>query len=170
MDADKADFLRPLTDYLQVANKESDRGKVLVAMSQIDRMLEEILLAFLAEGQSTKSLFQGPNAPMNSLFNKSNLSHSLGLISAAELTTIGIMRKVRNSFAHSVSATFDDPPLTKLALTIDFGIEAITRVDQEVAGNPRARFAMSSVSLITSLYNRAHYVSKEKIKKTDWTK
>ncbi len=168
MDEATSKFLKPLMDYLEVSNNESDRGKVLVAMSQIDGMLEKILLAFLLDGKATNDLFKGPNAPMRSLFNKANFSLSLSLISTVEFSAIGIMRKIRNSFAHSVSATFDDPKIEKLALTLDFGIAGIIAVDEEIAADARTRFSMSSVSLINSLYNRAHYVSKNKIRETDW--
>lgn len=168
MKAAEAEFLKSLTDYLQVSNKESDRGKVLVAMSQIDGMLEEILLAFLSHGPATDQLFKGPNAPLGSLFNKSNFARSLGLLSEKEFLAIGTMRKIRNAFAHSVSATFDDQSLQSHIGSLSFGIDSLLSADDKVAKEPRTRFSMCSISLVSNLYNRAHFVSKNKIKETSW--
>lgn len=162
------DYLKPLVDYLGVSNQESDRGKVLVALAQIDTMLEAILRSFLIRGDATEKLFDGPNAPLASLFNKLNVARALGLVSEDESACINTLRKIRNEFAHSVHARVDDPKISALIIKLKFGLSALIERSDQVLLDERARLSMSATSLITSLYNRSHYVDKQRRSDTTW--
>jgi hypothetical protein len=168
MDADQEQFLRPLMAFLDVSNKESDRGKVLVVAAQIDGMLEDILRAFLINGKQSDALFDGPNAPCSSMFNKANIAVALGLISQSEFEEIEIIRRIRNEFAHSVHRTMQDPRIADRIACLEIGLERLIEIDDPAIADPKTRFSMSSVSLVSSLYNRAHYVSKRSANCIDW--
>ena len=162
------DYLTPLTNFLSVSSNETDRGKVLVATSQIDGMLEDILRAFLMDSVPTDQLFAGPNAPLSSLFNKANLAKSLGLIDDNEHQAISIMRKIRNDFAHSVHANFDNPRTSDQVANLTFGLKSLVDQSDPIIESPKTRFSMSAVSIISSLYNRAHFVSRQKRTASEW--
>jgi hypothetical protein len=164
------DYLKPLIDYLGVTNQESERGKVLVAVAQIDAMLEAVLKSFCVEGDATTKLFDGPNAPFSSLFNKANAAKALGLISEDEWSTINVLRKIRNEFAHSVHMSMKDPKISTLVKKLSFGLGILVERDDPVLDNESARFGMCTSSVISSLYNRAHYVALQRRPETVWPK
>ena len=168
MDAKQEQFLRPLMAFLDVSNKESDRGKVLVAAAQIDGMLEDIVRAFLIKNNQSKALFDGPNAPCSSLFNKANIASALGLISYNEFQAIDIIRRIRNMFAHSVDLSMSDPKVADRVACLEIGIEKLINTNDPVITESRSRFSMCTTSLISSLYNRAHYVGKQSVKTFAW--
>lgn len=168
MEARQEQFLRPLMAFLDVSNNESDRGKVLVAAAQIDGMLEDIVRAFLIDGKQSDALFYGPNAPCSSMFNKANIARALGLISANEFEDIDIVRRIRNEFAHSVHRTMLDPKIADRIACLKVGLERLIEIDDPAIADPKARFSMSTMSLVSSLYNRAHYVSKHSAIWVEW--
>jgi hypothetical protein len=162
------EYLKEFCDFLDTANNESDRGKALVAAAQLDGMLEDILRAFLIDCPSSTRLFETPNAPLTSFYNKINLARSLGLISPDEHSALDLVRKVRNEFAHSVSVSFDDTKVTKLCMMLEFGLGELRRREDPVLADPRTRFSMSASSLVSSLYSRANRVSKIKLAELRW--
>jgi len=164
----KDPYYEPLLAYLKASNTESERGKVLVAAAQIDEMLGEVLRAKLLENAATYALFDGPNAPFQSFFNKINACRALGLISEDEFHACNGLRRLRNEMAHSVSASLDDPQLSDRVLSMRFGVSKLVEVEDPVMRDPRVRFGMIAVSVISSLYNRAHYVARERSQEFDW--
>lgn len=157
--------------FLTSSNNETDRGRALVVASLIEEMLEEILRNFLLENKETKTLFEAPNAPLSNFSAKSLLCRSLGLISKTEFKDIDILRRIRNEFAHHVLCTFEQQKIADLAASLTTGME---HLDHLPKGNklrvedPKSRFGMVSTSLVTRLYNRAHYVKKARLSELQW--
>lgn len=144
---------------------------MLVAASLIEEMLEEILRSFMSENKATQSLFDGGFSPVGSLSAKAALARSLCLISAEEFVDIGLVRRIRNTFAHSVMCSFDDPKIRDWSLKLKVGMEALDALDsghKSRVDKPIARFSMVTTSLVTSLYNRAHYVTRERLEDRAW--
>ena len=107
---------------------ESDRGHVLVAASQVEEALENILRAFLIEDNGVDELFEGPFAPLGSLSAKAKTAFLLGLITREELREVDALRRVRNVFAHEIDASFDNDRIRKIAAAVDvFGGAMCTR-------------------------------------------
>ncbi len=157
--------------FLDASRNETDRGRALVVSSLIEEMLEEVIKAFLLENSATKSLFDAANAPLSTLSAKASISRALGLISAEEFRDITAIRKIRNAFAHSVMCSFDDPKILDWASTLKVGmkyLDALESGNKSRVDDPKQRFGMVTTSIITSLYNRAHYVRKQKLRDSSW--
>lgn len=156
---------------MDASRDETERGKVLVAASLIEEMLEEILRAFMAESKATENLFDGGFAPVGSLSAKAALARSLCLISASEFSDIGLVRRIRNAFAHSVLCSFGDPKIRDWGLKLKVGMGALDALEEghkSRVDDPTGRFSMVTTSLVSSLYNRAHYVRKHRLDDKLW--
>lgn len=169
----------PITDpyydrlnlFLKSSNNETDRGRALVVASLIEEMLEEILRNFLLENKETKSLFEAANAPLGTFSAQSLLCRSLGLISKEEFKDIDIIRRIRNEFAHNVMCSFEQQKISDLAASLTFGmsyLDSLPKGHKSRVEEPKSRFGMVSTSLVTGLYNRAHYVRKMRLTELEW--
>jgi DNA-binding MltR family transcriptional regulator len=85
--------------------EESDRGCVILAASIIDAELRQMLLyECQVNGMSQKAttdLFDS-NGPLSTFSGKSSICRAFGLINDDEFRDIGILRKLRNRFAHDM--------------------------------------------------------------------
>lgn len=157
--------------FLSASNNETDRGRALIAASLIEEMLAEVLQAFLLDNNATKNLFNAPNAPFSTLSAKASGSRALGLISSEEFRDIELIRKIRNAFAHSVMCSFDDQQIKDWAKSLKMGMSNLDALDKKHTSRvdeAKQRFSMVTASLVTSLYNRAHYVRKTRISERIW--
>lgn len=164
-------YYERLRVFLDASNSETDRGRALVSASLLEEMLEEILCGFMLDIKEQRTLFDAPNAPLSTLSAKSLLTRSLGLITALEFKDIDTVRKIRNNFAHSVLCSFDDDKIIGLSNNLRVGmtiLDALPKGDKSRVDDPRGRFSMVTTSLITSLYNRAHYAKKLRLNETDF--
>lgn len=164
-------FYARLRMFLDTTRNETDRGRALVTASLVEEMLEEILRGFLLENSATKRLFEAPNAPLSTFSAKAASSRALGLISDKEFRDIDLIRRIRNAFAHSVMCSFDDDHIKKWAASLKVGmsfLDALEKDDKARADDPKQRFGMASAALVTSLYNRAHYVKMDRLKDREW--
>lgn len=155
-----ADFL----PFLDTLNRESARGAVLVACSFLDNQLVKILEAFLRPGRPTGQLLSGFNAPLGTLSSRAAAAYALGLLTEREFSELEQLRKVRNAFAHSVNASFDDEAIVKRCAHLTFAAKPYEGVEV----NARGQFTTSAVALIMNLTNRAHYASKQQRQEQTW--
>jgi mannitol operon repressor len=156
--------LKDFLGFLPELNKESDRGRVLIACSYLHELMRRILLAFLIERDSTKRLIEGFNAPLGTLSTRTAAAYGLGLISEREFKECETLRRIRNRFAHDVHASFDAQDIRDLAHTLtlaapDYG---------DVVVNARGRYTTAAVALIMDLTNRPAYVARKRRKLEDW--
>jgi DNA-binding MltR family transcriptional regulator len=88
----------------EALTRESDRGCVLLGAAMLDEALELLIRAACrpdeAAAAAVRDLFEVPYAPLRSLSAKAHLAFSLGLVTAQDLSTITLIRKLRNEFAH----------------------------------------------------------------------
>lgn len=87
---------------------ESPRGMVLIIAAELDRMLLVAIKELLHEGAGLKELDRDNQGPISTFSARINLAQALGIIGVTEHRDLHLIRKVRNDFAHSVSATLDD--------------------------------------------------------------
>lgn len=87
---------------------ESPRGMVLVIAAELDRMLLVAIKGLLIDGAGLKALDQDNQGPISTFSARINLAHALGIIDDTEHRDLNLIRKVRNDFAHSVSASLSD--------------------------------------------------------------
>lgn len=157
--------LKEFFAFLNVLNKESDRGAALIAVAMIDDLLERTILAFLVESQISTDLLAGFNPPLGSFAARTSAAYSLGLISDHEYRQYNKLRKIRNEFAHNVHQSFEDKKVKDICTSL----EQIPMGPPSQTGGPKGQYILASVSLIVALTNRPHYASERRLKYGDWT-
>jgi DNA-binding MltR family transcriptional regulator len=112
--------LREFMPFLDALNKESHRGAVLISCSYIDEQLRQIILAYMLNNPESLKLLVGYNAPSGTFSARVTAAYSLALISEIEYQECNVLRKIRNEFAHSVSASFSDQNIIDLCKGLHF--------------------------------------------------
>jgi mannitol operon repressor len=142
---------------------ESHRGVVLLCCAYLDDLLRDILSAYF-EGKHVADLLEGAHAPLGSFSARASAAHACALISAAEYREISTLRKIRNAFAHSRSASFDEQSIGDLCRNLKY---RVPDTDGK-APAPSACFSSAAVALITGLTNRPSYVAQDKRQPIRW--
>jgi DNA-binding MltR family transcriptional regulator len=103
----------PQTDLLQTS---LDAQIVILCAAHLDKTLR-MLLEWRAKGASKKlkdDLFDG-NGPIATFSAKISVSYAFGFITQDDYKNLGLVRKVRNAFAHSDDfVNFETPGIRKL--------------------------------------------------------
>jgi mannitol operon repressor len=146
--------LRDFLPYLDGLNEESPRGQVLISTGYMEQLLEDILRAFMLEIKTVDDLFKGGNAPIGTFSAKMKSAYALGLISEDEFHDFELIRRIRNYFAHSMTASFDEQEVKSRCKELrhkahDYG---------EVVMDPLAQFTSAASGMLLNLVNRAHYI------------
>jgi hypothetical protein len=90
--------------------EERGRGAVLVGVARVDAALEHLLQAVMTPGPAKADGLFLPERPLGSIGAKIALASRLGLIDAGVERALNVLRKLRNTFAHSAeSASMADP-------------------------------------------------------------
>lgn len=155
-----------LAKFVEELKRETDRGLPLVAAALIDDRLTEALRSFFCELPSASKLLDDVNAPLGSFSSRTEACYALGLIDEFEYTEIGLVRKVRNEFAHAKHGlTFASPRIQGLCSSLKSDLP-------EGAGypltEPRFRFTNAVVVLALRLYHRPEWVALERRKQKAW--
>ena len=153
-----------MAPFLDDLSRESERGTVLISVSYLERQLKEIVSAFLCEGDPSARLLDGFNAPLGTFAARAAAAAALGLISEREYRDLETIRKIRNQFAHDHRVSFSDQSIVDLCGNLSFSTKNIGRL----VALPLGQFNTAAVALILNLTNRAHYVSKKRLKFEDW--
>jgi hypothetical protein len=150
--------LKEFLPWLDLLNKESERGQVLISTGFLEQQLKDILRAFMLENGGTDTLFEGANAPLGTLSSRIAACFALGLITDGEHHDLSLIRKVRNEFAHSVHTSFGTPSVASRCSQL------LSRAKDRpgVRIGTRGEFMTAATALILGLVNRAHYVRKER--------
>lgn len=103
------DFVKSVHAFYDHLHSESERGSAIVGAALIDDALEELLKTFMVKSlEKEDELFNGSFAPLATLSAKITLSYRLGLISPKVHSSLTLVRKLRNDFAHvSRQITFE---------------------------------------------------------------
>jgi len=89
-------------EFMNIVQKESDRGSVLVAVSMIEDILSSLLKTRLLPSlDKTDELFDIGYAPFSSFSAKIDLAYRIGCINQEVRRSCHILRKIRNDFAHA---------------------------------------------------------------------
>jgi DNA-binding MltR family transcriptional regulator len=156
--------INDLSRFLNLFNKESDRGAALIAASFLDNSLKEIIEAFLIESKSSKELIDGFNAPIGTFSSRINLANSLGLLMEDEYSLLHSLRKIRNEFGHEWDeVTFESRSIKNKIQNLQwYGPEDITERTN------KAKFNFAVVKLLTNLLWRKRLVEKQRLTGTNW--
>ncbi|MDG9768007.1 MltR family transcriptional regulator [Stenotrophomonas maltophilia] len=151
--------LADLQNFLTELQAETDRGLALVGLALLDEKLLETLQAFFVDGKSSTRLLTDPNAPLGTLSARIEACAALGLITPDEHQEIGLLRRIRNEFAHKRHGLdFNSPKVAGLCTSLKSNLPMD---DARLASN-RFRFINATVLLTLSLFYRAEWVAKEK--------
>jgi mannitol operon repressor len=96
-------------EYIRELRKETARGAVIISGVVIGDLLGKTLEQYLTDHKDVKQLLHGGvSAPLGSLSSRILMAFGLRLIDEREYKNLQIIRKIRNHFAHSLHASFDD--------------------------------------------------------------
>jgi len=135
--------------FLDLLNKESPRGQVLISSSYLENLLGEILLSFLVDSKSTDKLLNGFNAPLGTFSSRIEAAHSSGLITLREYQELDLIRKIRNEFAHNLKANFESEKIKSFCIQLSYSAEDYG----DVRVNPTGKFVTAATALILNLVN-----------------
>lgn len=90
-----------LSDFLDQADAESDRGIALLAASFVNAALRQRLLAHFTHARPGRELLDDSNGPLAGLSAAAKTCRALDLITDSQYERILIIRSLRNDFAHS---------------------------------------------------------------------
>ena len=156
--------LKEFTPFLDDLNKESERGAVLISVSYLEQQLKEIVSGFLCEGDASKSLLEGFNAPLGTLAARAAAAAAMGLISTREYRELNTIKKIRNQFAHHHRTSFSDRSIADRCRNLTFSAKDYG----DVVVGARGQFTTAALALILNLTNRSHYVSRRRLKFENW--
>jgi mannitol operon repressor len=149
-------YLKELPAFLDSLNKESERGAVLIAGAMLDDALALAIQRRLVDHKDTKKLTDGFNAPLGTFSARILGAFSLGIISEAEYAEMETLRKVRNKFAHGVTASFKDQQLKDLCQNLKGCVPGLDT-------DARARYTTSILPMIIATLNRANWGAGERL-------
>jgi hypothetical protein len=150
--------LAKIYPFVDVHNKESDRGRVLVACGFLEQLLKEIIVAFMVEDAVVDEFFSG-TAPLSTFSSRITGAFLFGLIAKNEFETLHLMRKIRNDFAHRLETTFDTDSVKNRCQEL---VPRLTDNQLKGSGNPVGDFSAAATLLMMSLIDRPKAVEKER--------
>lgn len=110
IDKTKEQFIKESEEKMQpwwdTFEKEGDRSVGIVAASLLDVLLEEMIRTFYVKDKNAGDLFKNDHLLMN-LHSKINIAYYSGYIPKVIYHDLKIICKIRNRFAHSLSAGLD---------------------------------------------------------------
>ena len=169
MDGDISDLdVSDLIAFLQELRNETDRGLALVSAAVIDEKLAQTLAAFFQDDGEIAQRILGVDprreAALSSFSARADAAFALGLIERREYDEIGIVRRIRNEFAHARHGLrFETPEIAKLCLKLKSDLPpGATRPTS------RLRFLFSVVFTYMRLFRRPQHVAKERRQPKAW--
>lgn len=110
-----------LGNYTKYVQTESDRGAAVMAAALVEKALEDVIRAHLAEPEdgSADTWFQGINAPFRTFSAKIALGRALAIYGEHMEARLIIIKNVRNAFAHRmIPLDFSHPTLVEECLKL----------------------------------------------------
>lgn len=155
--------------YLELLDKESARGKVLISTGFIEEQLKEVILAFVLQDAAATELVEGANAPLGTFSSRITACFVLGLISEAERHDLTLIRRIRNDFAHDIHTSFDTRSVVDRCKELLLKAPNYTHSEMgKIEVGPAGQFESAAVALIMGLINRPHYVSEKRCAAVQW--
>lgn len=155
-----------IAKFVEELKCESDRGLPLVAAALIDDKLAETLRSFFCNVPTVGKLLDDSNAPLGTFSSRSETCYALGLIDEHEYKEIGLIRKIRNEFAHAKHGTsFKTPRVQGLCSTLQSSISDVAGYSMS---DPKFRFMNSALAIVLRLYHRPDWVEKERRQLKSW--
>lgn len=109
-----------LEEFSQAFDYEHDNEReiAIVGCAYIESLLSEILAATFLDDASEVNLLIGDTGPLGSLVARARLLYLLGVLHEQVYKDIKTIGKIRNEFAHKVSASFEDDRVRDLCKSL----------------------------------------------------
>jgi hypothetical protein len=157
---------RDLASFVNELQAETDRGLPLVGAALIDEKLLNTLESFFVEGKPATKLLTAPNAPLGTFSSRIDACYSLALIDKFEYQEIGLIRKIRNEFAHAKHGlSFQNEKIMGLCSSLQ---SPLPEGGDYPVDTPRFRLVNAIVCVVLRLYYRAEWVAKERLEPRSW--
>lgn len=140
----------PVRKLINAVLGESDRGSVIVGMAFVEDILKQILVQYAQASAQMEKVTENLRFAV-----VSDLCLSLGLISSEERSTLKVLSKVRNDFAHNVAASFKDDRVIGSLNSLKF---AKFKDGMTVQG--RDRFLANLIVLMLEVSDRREFLAK----------
>ena len=88
--------------------EKNDRGLVIVGAAFLDTLLEDILINFLVDDPKEVAELLQYDQPLGTYGSRTRAAYCFGLIGKSIRDDLRLVGRIRNKFAHELSATFDD--------------------------------------------------------------
>jgi DNA-binding MltR family transcriptional regulator len=100
---------------------DNDREIVIVGCAYIESLIKEILKAvFIDDSKEVSDLLSDSTGSLPSLLPRARLLYLLGVIPEPVYKDIKTVGKIRNEFAHKVSASFSDNRIQQLCRNLEW--------------------------------------------------
>ncbi|MFT5592783.1 MAG: mannitol operon repressor [Oceanicoccus sp.] len=155
-----------LASFVKELQSETDRGLPLVGAALIDEKLSKTLESYFIKSKATKKLLSDANAPLGALSARIELTYALGLIDQFEYQEIGLIRKIRNEFAHvRHGLSFEDERIKGLCTSLK---SSLPEGSDHPTNTARFRLVNAIVCIVLRLYYRPEWVAKEQRETRNW--
>lgn len=144
-------YYQPLMDYLDQLKEESPRGSVLISTGYLEEELKKILMAFFVEDADPKVLVDGANVPLGSFSSRIAACYALALITQDERDDLTLLRKIRNEFAHQITASFENQSIIDRCKNLHHRARDYVLPEQgPIVLEARAQFQTAAAALIVA--------------------
>ena len=89
-------------------DEPNDRAIVIVGGAFLDTLLENILIEFFPDGEKDVEELLEPSQALGTFASKIKLIYCLGFLEKVVKEDLKLIGKIRNRFAHNISASFND--------------------------------------------------------------
>ena len=92
-------------------DEENDRALAIVGGAFLDTLLENILTEFLVDDEKEVGELLWYDGPMGTYSGRTRAAYCLGLLRKTVRDDLRLVGKIRNRFAHDLSASFAEDPI-----------------------------------------------------------
>lgn len=92
----------PLAGIREKQDPEDDRARGILAAASLEQALEHALSTkFVRSPEEIRTQLFGESAPLRDFAAKARMAYAFGIVGEMTFSDIGIIRQIRNTFAHS---------------------------------------------------------------------
>lgn len=99
-------------------NEGDDRAIVIIGAAFLETILEHILIEFLPEDEKEVDILLQYDKPLGTYANKVRMIYCLGLMEKIIMEDLKLVGKIRNKFAHNLSASFEDNDIKSWCMSL----------------------------------------------------
>lgn len=154
------DLTKEFMSLSATLHEESDRGTVLVGAAAMDEGLTRLLRSFFVDSKKIVDQLFEHQGSLGTFSGKIDLAFCCGLIGVQSQRDLHLIRKIRNDFAHSLSAaSFDDESISARCNEL----KSCNWAPPENRSTARQRFFRSIAHLSMVLDSSSLFISRCKV-------